>query len=66
MERADVVLPLSHTLESWGDAEAATGILNVIQPTFAPLFDTASDGDVLLRLMIAMGSAASGTTISST
>lgn len=62
MERADVVLPLSHALESWGDAEPATGILNVIQPTFAPLFDTASDGDVLLRLMIEMGAAAAGTT----
>jgi molybdopterin-containing oxidoreductase family iron-sulfur binding subunit len=62
MERADVVLPLSHTLESWGDAEPATGVLNVIQPTFAPLFDTASDGDVLLRLMIATGAAAAGTT----
>jgi molybdopterin-containing oxidoreductase family iron-sulfur binding subunit len=49
MERADVVLPLSHALESWGDAEPATGVLNVIQPTFDPLFDTASDGDVLLR-----------------
>ncbi|HET6463293.1 MAG TPA: molybdopterin-dependent oxidoreductase, partial [Candidatus Krumholzibacteria bacterium] len=33
MERADVVLPLSHALESWGDAEPATGIVNVIQPT---------------------------------
>jgi molybdopterin-containing oxidoreductase family iron-sulfur binding subunit len=61
MERADVVLPLSHTLESWGDAEPAIGVLNVIQPTFAPLFDTASDGDVLLRLMIEMGAAAPGT-----
>jgi molybdopterin-containing oxidoreductase family iron-sulfur binding subunit len=62
MERADVILPLSHTLESWGDAEPATGILNAIQPTLKPLFDTASDGDVLLRLMIAMGAATAGTT----
>jgi molybdopterin-containing oxidoreductase family iron-sulfur binding subunit len=62
MQRADVVLPLSHALESWGDAEPAIGIVNAIQPTFAPLFDTASDGDVLLRLMIEMGAAAAGTT----
>ena len=62
MQRADVVLPLSHALESWGDAEPATGLLNAIQPTLAPLFDTASDGDVLLRLMIATGAAAAGTT----
>jgi molybdopterin-containing oxidoreductase family iron-sulfur binding subunit len=62
LERADVVLPLSHSLESWGDAEPATGIVNVIQPTMPPLFDTASDGDVLLRLMIETGAAAAGTT----
>lgn len=62
MERADIVFPLSHALESWGDAEPATGIVSVIQPTLQPLFDTASDGDVLLRLMTAMGVAAAGTT----
>ena len=39
--------------ESWGDAEPATGVVNVIQPAIQPLFDTASDGDVLLRIMVA-------------
>ena len=62
MEHCDVVLPLSHSLESWGDAEPATGILNVIQPAITPLFDTRSNGDVLLSLMIEMGTAAAGTT----
>ena len=62
LERCDVVLPLSHTLESWGDAEPVAGVLNVIQPTIAPLFDTLSNGDVILRLMIELGLAAAGTT----
>jgi len=62
LERCDIVLPLSHSLESWGDAEPATGIVNVIQPTISPLFDTRSDGDTLLSLMIEMGAAAAGTT----
>ncbi|HEX6790943.1 MAG TPA: 4Fe-4S dicluster domain-containing protein [Candidatus Krumholzibacteria bacterium] len=62
MERCDVVLPLSHTLESWGDAEPASGVVNAIQPAIAPLFDTRSNGDVLLSLMIELGAAAAGTT----
>ena len=51
LERCDVVLPLSHSLESWGDAEPAEGVVNAIQPAIAPLFDTLSDGDILLRLL---------------
>ena len=62
MQRCDVVLPLSHALESWGDAEPASGIVNVIQPAMPPVFDTRSDGDVILSLMIQMGMAAAGTT----
>jgi molybdopterin-containing oxidoreductase family iron-sulfur binding subunit len=49
LQHCDVVLPLSHALESWGDTEPVAGVLNVVQPVMAPLFDTASDGDVLLR-----------------
>jgi molybdopterin-containing oxidoreductase family iron-sulfur binding subunit len=62
MERCDVVLPLSHALESWGDAEPASGVVNAIQPAISPLFDTRSNGDVILSLMIEMGAAAAGTT----
>jgi molybdopterin-containing oxidoreductase family iron-sulfur binding subunit len=62
MQHCDVVLPLSHALESWGDAEPSMGVVNTIQPTMAPLFDTRSDGDVLLAIMIEMGLAAAGTT----
>jgi molybdopterin-containing oxidoreductase family iron-sulfur binding subunit len=62
MQRCDVVLPLSHALESWGDAEPSIGVVNAIQPAMPPLFDTRSDGDVILGLMMAMGLAAEGTT----
>jgi molybdopterin-containing oxidoreductase family iron-sulfur binding subunit len=54
----DVVLPLSHCYESWGDVEPAAGVVNVIQPTMKPLFDTLSDGDVLLRILAEAGAAA--------
>ncbi len=53
--QCDVVLPLSHAYESWGDVEPVAGVVNVIQPTLKPLFDTLSDGDVLLRILAEMG-----------
>ncbi|HEU4930114.1 MAG TPA: molybdopterin-dependent oxidoreductase [Candidatus Krumholzibacteria bacterium] len=61
LERCDVVLPLSHSYESWGDVEPVAGVVNVIQPTMKPLFDTLSDGDVLLRIMTDAGAAAETT-----
>ncbi len=51
---ADIVLPLSHALESWGDAQPRKNILNVIQPTLEPLYDTRSEGDILLTLIALM------------
>jgi molybdopterin-containing oxidoreductase family iron-sulfur binding subunit len=49
--QADLVLPLSHPLESWGDIAPRRGILSLIQPALEPLFDTKSMGDILLGLM---------------
>jgi Fe-S-cluster-containing dehydrogenase component/anaerobic selenocysteine-containing dehydrogenase len=49
MKECDVVLPLSHPLESWGDAEPRRGLRTVIQPVLEPLHDTLSEGDILLR-----------------
>jgi molybdopterin-containing oxidoreductase family iron-sulfur binding subunit len=51
----DVVLPESHALESWGDAEPMPGLLTVIQPVIEPFHDTRSLGDMLLQLMAASG-----------
>lgn len=39
-DMCDVVAPVHHYLESWGDVEAKKGQYSLIQPTIAPLFDT--------------------------
>ncbi len=54
LERCDVVLPVSQSLESWGDVEPRAGVVNVIQPAFEPLFDTLGAGDILMRIMSEM------------
>jgi Fe-S-cluster-containing dehydrogenase component len=39
-ELCDIIAPKHHILESWGDAEPKRGILSLVQPTIAPLFNT--------------------------
>ena len=51
VREADLVLPLSHSLESWGDVEPRRGVLSLLQPVLPPLHDTLSDGDALLGLL---------------
>jgi Fe-S-cluster-containing dehydrogenase component len=51
MREADLVLPLSHSLESWGDVEPRRGVVSLVKPVLAPLHDTLPEGDILLRLM---------------
>jgi len=36
----NVIAPVNHVLESWGDAEAKKGEVSIIQPTISTLFDT--------------------------
>lgn len=48
--RCDWHLPLSHTLESWGDARALDGTVTLIQPTIQPLYDTRSTTEILSLL----------------
>lgn len=43
------ILPDSHYLESWGDAEPKTGYYSFIQPTIHPLFKTRQWQDSLLK-----------------
>jgi molybdopterin-containing oxidoreductase family iron-sulfur binding subunit len=43
------VCPDHHFLEAWGDAEPVAGHLSLTQPTIAPLFDTRSAAESLLR-----------------
>ncbi|HEV2855710.1 MAG TPA: 4Fe-4S dicluster domain-containing protein [Thermoanaerobaculia bacterium] len=48
---ADAVCPDHHFLESWGDAEPVAGSFRLRQPSIAPLFDTRSFHESLLRWM---------------
>ncbi len=56
-ERADLVLPISHSLESWGDVEPRQGLLGLIQPLVKPLHGSRSLGDILLELLRRSGQA---------
>ncbi len=51
VRECDVILPLSHSLESWGDSQPCRGLTNVIQPAIDPQYDTRSEGDILLQLL---------------
>jgi molybdopterin-containing oxidoreductase family iron-sulfur binding subunit len=51
VREADLVLPLSHSLEAWGDVEPRRGVVSLLQPALPPLYDTLSDGDALLGLL---------------
>jgi len=57
-EQCDVILPISHALESFGDAWTARGVYSLQQPAMKrlPMFDSRPLGDAL----IALGKAAGG------
>ncbi|HVP38624.1 MAG TPA: molybdopterin-dependent oxidoreductase [Candidatus Saccharimonadales bacterium] len=45
-ELCDLVLPASHSLESWEDAEPVAGVRNLLQPSMRPVFGTRSAGEI--------------------
>jgi len=47
---ASAILPASHYLESWGDAQVVPGIYSVRQPVIRPLYGTRSLEDRLIQL----------------
>jgi len=49
-DRAHLVLPDHHFLESWGDYAPRAGVASLLQPAAAPLFDTRATGDVLIEV----------------
>ncbi len=51
-EHADLVLPILHPFEDWGDVELRPGVRSIIQPGMRPLphFDARSLGDLLITL----------------
>jgi molybdopterin-containing oxidoreductase family iron-sulfur binding subunit len=56
-ERCDLVLPIQHSLETFGDAETTRGVHSLLQPTMKPLpmFDSRPAGDALIGLGQAAG-----------
>jgi molybdopterin-containing oxidoreductase family iron-sulfur binding subunit len=49
--QCDWHLPLSHSLESWGDARALDGTVTLLQPTIQPLYDGRSAIEILSMLV---------------
>jgi anaerobic selenocysteine-containing dehydrogenase/Fe-S-cluster-containing dehydrogenase component len=49
-ERAHLLLPDHHPLESWGDYVARTGMRSIMQPVMTPVFNTKQTADVLLSV----------------
>ncbi len=49
-QQAHLVLPDLHPLESWGDFSPRAGVIGLMQPTMAPVFDSKAVGDVLLSV----------------
>lgn len=47
----DWIVPMAHTLESWGDARSFEGTASIIQPLIAPIFDGRSEIEVLSQLL---------------
>lgn len=50
MEEMDLLLPLSHPLETWGDAAPRGGVRTILRPAIAPLHPTRAEGEILLEL----------------
>lgn len=46
----DLILPLSHSLETWGDTEPRRNIRSLLQPMIKLQYDTLGEGDILLQL----------------
>ena len=49
-ELCDLVLPDSHAIESWGDAQPLPGVISLQQPGMDPVYETRATADVLLAV----------------
>jgi len=50
-ESNQFIIPINHSLESWGDFKLRTGFISLQQPVIAPIFDTRQKEAVLLNWM---------------
>lgn len=55
---AQIVLPDTTPLESWGDSFAIDGVASIRQPAMNPIFDTRQAGDTILALQASLTGAA--------
>jgi anaerobic selenocysteine-containing dehydrogenase/Fe-S-cluster-containing dehydrogenase component len=60
----DLVLPVQHALETFGDEQSTQGVHSLLQPAMRPLpmFDSKPAGDVVLALAGAVGAPVNGAT----
>ncbi|MBX7137938.1 MAG: molybdopterin-dependent oxidoreductase [Oligoflexia bacterium] len=47
---ADLILPASTSLESWGDARLVPGVYSLIQPAMGTIFNTRTFGDAVIEI----------------
>jgi molybdopterin-containing oxidoreductase family iron-sulfur binding subunit len=55
LREMDLVLPLSHALEGWGELEPRRGVRALLRPALRPLGDTRTEGDLFLDLRRSKG-----------
>jgi len=55
---ANLLLPIHHNLEAWGDFSPRAGIRGLAQPVTAPVFDSRPLGDVLIATAVPQSRAA--------
>lgn len=47
-EQSSIVIPVSHDLERWGDAQLERGVFSLVQPSIEPLYQSRSVAESLL------------------
>ena len=52
---ADLVLPIHHPLEAWGDYEVRSGVRGLMQPVRSPLHPSRHVGDVIMTAAARLG-----------
>ncbi len=50
--KADYVLPLHHSIETWGIDEPEAGVFSLVQPAMEPVFDTRPVENILLAFRL--------------
>jgi molybdopterin-containing oxidoreductase family iron-sulfur binding subunit len=55
LSKCDLVLPLSHTIESIDDTLSRRGVMTLVQPVIKTLHNTRQEGDILLQILRSNG-----------